>query len=266
MTGPPSAGCVAELLQRRRRRCAGARRVLLFRQQRDGAVRPDGEHLVDAVEIGVFAVVLDERAVAADAGDDRLAGLRVQCRSRAAAKAASAPPPGRSSSAAQPFGMLARFGFSSPFSASAELDVGPEAAGAERHLQAGLRILAEHRPLRRSCGGCRGRLRRSSVKLARKAAFRIVGAADEGAVSAELQRQLSRLRRTGRRAGRRRRRAAGRGSRRESRSARRSPRSARSRCVCLDVGRRSRARNRAARPSRRARRRRCGRASPPGRP
>ena len=46
------------------------------------------------------------------------------------------------SSGATPFGRPARFGFS-PFDRLAELEIGTEAARAQRHVEAGRRILAE---------------------------------------------------------------------------------------------------------------------------
>ena len=64
--------------------------LLLLGEQRDGAVAAPTEKTSSyAIEVGVFAGVLDERPVAADAGDDRLSGSPGGCRSRAAAKEAS---------------------------------------------------------------------------------------------------------------------------------------------------------------------------------
>src|SRR5262249_52400566 len=68
--------------------------------------------------------------------------------------------------------------------AVAELDIGAEAAGAQRHIEAGLRILAELL-VRLNAAFAAGR-ERTGV-----AALRIIRAADEGAELAELERQAA---------------------------------------------------------------------------
>src|SRR5688500_3645686 len=66
----------------------------------------------------------------------------------------------------------------------AELDVRAEAAGAERHVKAGLGISAEQFRL-----GAGRRLVAGIGQLAGETAFGIVGAADEGAELADLKAQ-----------------------------------------------------------------------------
>ncbi len=56
----------------------------LLGKQCDGAVEPNREDLFRRFEIGVGAAMLDEGAVAAEAGDDRLAPSRDDRRPRAA--------------------------------------------------------------------------------------------------------------------------------------------------------------------------------------
>ena len=89
------------------------------------------------------------------------------------------------SSGFQPLGRLRALGFL----AFAALDIGSEAAGAQRDVLVGMRILAERLRL------VRARLASVAIavggELAGEVAVRIVGAADEGAVFAELQRQLA---------------------------------------------------------------------------
>ncbi len=50
----------------------------LFGQQRHGAVYADREDVLEAFEVGVSAIMEHERAIAADAGRDRLAALGMQ--------------------------------------------------------------------------------------------------------------------------------------------------------------------------------------------
>ena len=88
--------------------------------------------------------------------------------------------------ASTPLGIEARLGFSSS-RALAELHVGAEAAGAQRHRQAGLGIVAEQLAVGR--GGFR-RAVAGWRELARVAAVGIARAADEGAVlAADLEAQ-----------------------------------------------------------------------------
>ena len=119
----------------RRRRAAGGRRgpSPLLGDQRHGAVDADREHLLDAVEIGIGAVMQDERAVAAEAGRIGLP-LSGCMPTRAAATAASAPSRGRcvGRPALREAGALGLL-------AVAELDIGAEAAAAQGDLLARLR-------------------------------------------------------------------------------------------------------------------------------
>ena len=68
---------LAQLLQRRRRSAVAAASALglLLGDDRHGAVEADREHVLDAFEIGVGAVMQHERPVAAEAGGDHLAGF-----------------------------------------------------------------------------------------------------------------------------------------------------------------------------------------------
>ena len=90
--------------------------------------------------------------------------------------------------------------------ALALLHVVAEAAVAQRDLLAGRRVLAEHAHARPVALGAFGARRRQN---AGELAFGIVRAADEGAVLAELQRQLPLAAERAERADRRRRRARG---------------------------------------------------------
>ena len=86
--------------------------VFLRDDEIDGAVAADLQHVVVIAEIGVGLAVLDIGAIAADAGDDRLARNPGAARPRAAGRAASARSRGRSRPAERPFGSDERFGFS----------------------------------------------------------------------------------------------------------------------------------------------------------
>ena len=71
----PSSGCSPRLFDRAAPRPRGLSRPALdFRDQGHRAVEPDGQNLL-GVDLGVFAIVLQIGAVAAEAGDDRLAAL-----------------------------------------------------------------------------------------------------------------------------------------------------------------------------------------------
>ena len=126
-----------------------------------------------------------ERPVAAEAGRDHLAALgmladiarqREQRQRLLVVDAVDGPALGQAGA----LGLLA----------VAALDIGTEAAAAQRDLLARIGILAEH--LRAVLGRRRSRHCHWRVaELARVAALRIVGAADEGAVFAEPQRQIA---------------------------------------------------------------------------
>ena len=49
----------------------------LVSDHRHGAIDADREDLIHALEVGVGAIVQNERSITADAGHDRLAGLRM---------------------------------------------------------------------------------------------------------------------------------------------------------------------------------------------
>ena len=73
-------GMLAQILEHGTRRAAPEAAALagrLLGEQRHGAVDADREHVLDALDVGVGAVVQDERPVAAEAGGDRLPRLRV---------------------------------------------------------------------------------------------------------------------------------------------------------------------------------------------
>ena len=130
----------------------------LLGQQHHGAVDADREHLLHRRQVGVGAVVQDERPVAAEARRDRLAGLgmhadlarqRQQLQRVLQVDAVGVDALGDRGA----LGLLLLGAF-------AELHVGPEAAGAQRDGEAGLGIVAEQLAVGR--GGFRravGRLR-----------------------------------------------------------------------------------------------------------
>ncbi len=155
----------------------------LLRDQVDSPVEADGEHLFHIREVGVLAVVQDERPVAAEAGGDRLARLGVE---------ADVARQGQQLQRLfeRQAARLPAFGEGRTFRLAtvSKLHIWPEAAGLQEHLEAALGIGAEHAiagaRLRRATGGGIG-------KLQGVAALGVVGAADEGAELAQLQRQLA---------------------------------------------------------------------------
>ena len=163
---------LAQLLEHRRRGALAAALAAaggLLGQQHDGAVDADAEHLLDRAEVGVGAVVQDERSVAAEAGGDRLAGLGMQAdlaRQRQQLQRMLQIERGGVDALGDrgALGLLLALGL-------AQLHVGTEAAGAQRHGQAGLGIVAQQLAFGR------GGLRRAVLgvgELAREAALGIV--------------------------------------------------------------------------------------------
>src|SRR5690606_34515484 len=169
------------------RRGTGARSLrLLLCEQRNSPVKPDAADIIRRCKIGIGTVMQQEGAVAADAGGNHLAGFRMgahvprQRQERYGAFAVDAVRRPSLGQARAP-GLLA----------FAALHIGAEAAGAQRDLLAGEGVRAEHLVAVQSCFGI-ATFRSVFAKLARVAAFGIVGAADEGAVAAKLQRQPAR--------------------------------------------------------------------------
>src|SRR5439155_6029203 len=135
------------------------------------------------LEIGVGLTVLHIGPEAADAGHDRLAALGMLSdlpREREQAeRAVEIDVVG-----AEPLGQPGTFGLFA-VDRLAELHVGTEAARAQRHFEAGDRILAEL--FQPPVGGAARAVARG--ELARVATVGIVGAADEAAEFAELERE-----------------------------------------------------------------------------
>src|SRR5262245_21073658 len=153
---------------------------LPLREQRHRTVEPDIENIIAGLEIGVSLAVLHVGAEAADTGHDRLAVFRMPAdlaRQREQPKRAVEVDVVRVQALgdASAFRLLAVDGL-------AELHIGAEPAGAQRHFEAGVLIHAE---LLHAAVGAVER----SGKLARIAAFGIVRAADETAEFAELERK-----------------------------------------------------------------------------
>src|SRR6185312_16271625 len=151
----------------------------LLGEQAHGAVDADLEHLFRRRKARIFAVMLNVRPVAAEACHNWLARLRMgadlagkrQQRERTVKLEALGVGAFRDRGALRLFLAVA----------FAKLDVRTEAAGAERDVEAGLGIGAEDFRL-----GGRG-LVPGLGELPSIAAFRIVGATDEGAKLADLQ-------------------------------------------------------------------------------
>src|SRR5215510_2578502 len=165
------------------RRGAAPALLRLFGDQRDGAVEAEAEHVIAGLQVGVSLAVLDIGAIAADAGDDRLAGLGMTAdfaRQRQQLQ-------GKVEIDRRWLGALGQGGALGLFAvvALAELHIGAEAASADAYLQARFRILSEHADAVVDRLFARGRDR----ELPRIAALGIVRAADEGAELAELERE-----------------------------------------------------------------------------
>src|SRR5262249_53153666 len=114
---------------------------LLLLDQGHRAVEPDREHVVAVREVGVGLAMLHIGAEAADAGQDRLAVVGMLAdlaRQRAEAEGAGEIDiVGR-----EALGQTGTLGLLA-LDRLAELQIGAEATGAQRHLEAGRRILAE---------------------------------------------------------------------------------------------------------------------------
>ena len=131
-----------EIAQRCLARAAAAGPAILpFGDQRHRPVEADGENILEALEIGEGALMLDEGPVAAEFGEDRLAGFRV---------AANLARQRQQLERELEIGIvrldaLGQRGAGRLLAilALAELDIGPEAAVLQGHRQAGLGIIAE---------------------------------------------------------------------------------------------------------------------------
>src|SRR5262249_15383713 len=155
---------------------------LLLLDQGHRAVEPDREHVVAVREVGVGLAVLHVGTEAADAGQDRLAVVGMLAdlarQREEAERAGEIDVVGRHAlGQAGAVGLLA-------LDRLAELQIRPEAAGAQRHLETGRRILAEllHAAVRRAVGAG-GEL----AGVAARWLGAIVAAADEAAEPAELE-------------------------------------------------------------------------------
>src|SRR5262245_34301233 len=164
---------------------ASARGCRLLGEKAHRAVQADLEHLFGGAEARILAVVLDIGSKAAEARRDRLARFRVQPdlagereeRERAGEIDTLRIVALRDRGAFRLFGAILL----------AELNVRSEPSGAERDVEPGLRIGAEHLAF-----GKRRHLAIGVGELARVAAVRIVGAADKGAELAHLETETAR--------------------------------------------------------------------------
>src|SRR5262249_32097290 len=176
-----AVGMLAQLLEQPRSRAhktAPAARLLL-REQNDGAVDADREHLLERGQIGIAAVVHDEGAVAAEPGADLLAGFGMDAdQPRQGQELECALKiEGMGIDAARDRGALGTF----LAAGLAALHVGAKAPAAQGDGQTGVGILTEQLALAgRRLGRTLTRLR----ELAGVAALRIAPAAGEGAVLA----------------------------------------------------------------------------------
>ena len=154
-----------------------------LRQEVDGPVEPDGKDFLDVGEVGVLAVMQDERTIAAETGADCLARFRVEADFAGEGEELLGLFEG------QRFWRPA-FGEGRPFRlvTITKLHIWAEAAGLQEHVEAGLVVGAQNavagQSLRRAAGG-------GIRELHRVAALGVVRAADESAELAELQRQLA---------------------------------------------------------------------------
>src|SRR6187200_2394111 len=123
------------------RAAAAGAAILLFGDERHRPVETDGENILEALEIGEGALMLDERPVAAKPGQDRLTGLgmtadlarqRQQLERELEIDIVGLHALGQGGAGR----LLAVLALS-------ELDIGAEAAVLQGHRQAGLGIIAE---------------------------------------------------------------------------------------------------------------------------
>src|SRR5581483_9405465 len=160
---------------------AAARRLqLLLRDQRDRAIETDAEHVVAGLEICVSLFVLHVGAIAADAGEDGLAGLRMtaDCARQRQQSEREIEIDRRGLCAFRQTGTL-RFLAVHRF---AELHIGAETACPQRDVETGVGILAQDL-------GAAFHALAAGGHLPGEAALRIVRAADERTEPAELERQ-----------------------------------------------------------------------------
>ena len=158
-------------------------------QQGHGAVHADVEHTLVGRDGFVFRPVLHVGAEAADAGQDDFAilGMRPQfARQREQRQRLLQGHVGRRHVAQQrlALGLLLALRF-------AELDVEAVGALAQRDLLAGDRIDSQDLGAVKTLAACRVGVGIDDAELPREAAFRRVGAADEGAELAELEPQAA---------------------------------------------------------------------------
>src|SRR6185503_1990790 len=166
----------------------------LLGDQGDRAIEAYGQDVFAGIEIGVGLAVLDVGPEAADAGDDRLAVLRVDAdfarQREQRQRLFQVDVVGRNAfRQAGALGLLDLLFLLAllrlrRLDLLAELQIGAETAAAQRDLETGLRVLAQHLG--------RDRARSARAHLPREVAFRIVRAADEGAEASGFQRQLPR--------------------------------------------------------------------------
>ena len=166
--------------------CCGTTRgaVLLLGEGIHRAVEADGVNLVRAVQIGIFSIMQNEGAEAADIGDDGLAGFRVQAHFARQAQELE-----RRFDVdifrLQGFGNGSALGLFT-FHRCAKLHIRPEAAIMAGDVGSGFGVCTHEQAF-----GGNGGAFTISRNLAREAAFGIVGAADEGAELAKLQGKLA---------------------------------------------------------------------------
>ena len=232
-------------------------------QQVDGAVHADLQHILFRRQVLVLVAMLQIGPVAADASQDRLARLRVPAdlaRQRQQSERLLQRHRHRVLRLGQrgALRLLALLGLV----LRAELGVDAVGALADRHRQAGLRIVAQQARQGRVLGAA---VLARGAERPGVAAFRIVRAADEGCRCGPASGRAGRCRRTGTAAGRCRRPAAGRNAVRQRLVQRRDDVADLEVLGPLDRGVRTRPRTRAAPASSRACRPRCRRASPPAR-
>ena len=155
----------------------------LLGDQRHRAIEPDVEHLVAGLEAGIGLLMAHERPEAAEAGRDRLAGLRMLAdlarQRQQLQRQFEFDVAGRH--VLRNAGALRLFALGIIL-LLAELDIGAEPSGLHHDVEIGRRILAEDAV---GAGFAVGG-ERTGV-----AAFRIVGAADEGAELSGLEVELA---------------------------------------------------------------------------
>ena len=164
----------------------GALAALVFRlgQQGDGAIEADFERILDAGKGDEFTLAFHIRAVAAEAGGNRLAGFRMfadHARQRQQAQGVIEGDRLRRHALGQgnPLRLFLAFRF-------AELDIITVGPLAQAHILAGFRILAQDEGAVFGNALAFGR----GVELAGIAAVGIIGTADKGTELAQLEAEL----------------------------------------------------------------------------